>query len=113
MIWLGALNRHHDSWEPAANAYLQSTSEKLEPLLNLLYENGMTMALPPDLLTLQTTTGNWTRPDNVWRTDHSGDLITSCNVHPELRPPGADHMPICELDLTISRSVASPLETSE
>ncbi|KZP06797.1 hypothetical protein FIBSPDRAFT_696262, partial [Athelia psychrophila] len=65
------------------------------------------MALPPNVPTLQAPTGNWTRPDNAF--PYSLGCVTTCEVRPELRPVGADHMPILtELDLTISRSVAEP-----
>lgn len=109
MIWLGNFNRHHESWEPHTNSHLASSADKIEPLLELLYGYGMAMALPPELPTLQACTGNWTRPNNVWITPNSDNLILSCNVHPELRPAGADHLPILiELDLTVPRSVAKP-----
>ena len=109
MIWLGDFNRHHESWELHTNSHLYSPADKIDPLLDVLYENGMSMALLPYEPTLQASSGNWTCPDNVWWTTNSSNLIMSCEVHPNLRPAGADHMPILtELDLSVPQSLAEP-----
>jgi hypothetical protein len=55
----------------------------------------MQMALPKDRPTLQSTsTGNWTRPDNVFCTDHTLNIITQCDTKPRRHPPCTDHVPI-------------------
>ncbi|KZP05445.1 hypothetical protein FIBSPDRAFT_765833 [Athelia psychrophila] len=69
----------------------------------------MTMALSPNLPPLQTPTSSWTHPDNIWITPNSSNLVISCDVCPELRPAGADHLPILtKLNLTITRPAAKP-----
>ena len=61
------------------------------------------MALPSGIPTLETALGNWTRPDNVWRSNNPSNPIISCNTKPSIRPPRADHLPIVtSLDLLIS-----------
>ncbi|KAG2115043.1 hypothetical protein DEU56DRAFT_690882, partial [Suillus clintonianus] len=67
------------------------------------------MALPKDKPTLQSTSsGNWTRPDNVFCTAHTLDSFSTCNTAPRRRPPCTDHVPILStLDLKIPRSSTS------
>jgi len=68
----------------------------------------MLLALPKSIPTFQTSTGRWTRPDNVWRANTQVDPIQRCDVIPNTRPPLADHMPIISvIDLPLPR-VASP-----
>ncbi|KAF9245440.1 hypothetical protein BU15DRAFT_32663, partial [Melanogaster broomeanus] len=53
------------------------------------------MTLPKGQPTLQVSSSkNWTRPDNVFCTDHTSEAFSSCKVHPELRGPTTDHVPI-------------------
>ena len=67
----------------------------------------MILALPKGLPTFETTAGNWTRPDNVWRTNTADDPITCCDVLPVIRPPLADHLPIITiLNLPLPHSSA-------
>ena len=59
------------------------------------------MALLRDTPTLEArNTGNWTRPDNVWRNADSPSPFISCNVVPALRPACTDHPIISVIDLT-------------
>ncbi|KAG2130234.1 hypothetical protein DEU56DRAFT_740829 [Suillus clintonianus] len=64
------------------------------------------MALPKNKPTLQSTSsGNWTRPDNVLCTTHTIDSFTLCDTAPRRRPPCTDHVPIYStLDLPIPRA---------
>lgn len=110
MIWLGDFNRHHELWEPDANANLYTTAEFIQPLLDVLFEHDMIMALPAGIPTLFTPAGNWTRPDNVWRNRTADDPIVRCHTQPAWRPAKADHLPIITiLDLPVTRSSAPPL----
>lgn len=109
MLWLGDFNRHHPLWEENSNRHLFNNDTFIDPLLDLIREYDMTMALPLGIPTFETVTGNWTRPDNVWRSNNPDNPITICNVSAEIRPPFADHMPIVTiLDIPISRSSAPP-----
>ncbi|KIK37437.1 hypothetical protein CY34DRAFT_92729, partial [Suillus luteus UH-Slu-Lm8-n1] len=40
------------------------------------------------------SSGNWTRPDNVFGSAHTLDSFISCNTAPRRRPPCTDHVPI-------------------
>ena len=67
----------------------------------------MVMALPKGIPTLQTSAGNWTRPDGVWRNSTSADPVLRCDTVPAIRPPLADHLPIITiLDLPFPRASA-------
>ncbi|KAJ8579808.1 hypothetical protein M405DRAFT_855106 [Rhizopogon salebrosus TDB-379] len=61
------------------------------------------MTLPKGLPTLQSTSSkNWTRPDNVFCTDHTSDSFLSCTTNPALHGPATDHVPILSIiDLEI------------
>jgi hypothetical protein len=67
----------------------------------------MVMALPKDIPTLHVqATGNWTRPDNVRRSDSPTDFTIKCDVDPARRPSLTDHLPIITIDL--QRTVFTP-----
>lgn len=105
MFWLGDFNRHHPMWDEERNSHLFTNPalDAAQKLLNLVSDYRMVQALPKDIPTLQSSsTGNWTRPDNVFCTDHSTEAITSCTTDPGQRGPRTDHVPILTvLDLEI------------
>ena len=109
MLWLGDFNRHHPLWEPDSNRHLYNSADMINPLLDIITENNMILALPPEIPTYETATSSWTRPDNVWRNDNPSDPITICDVDASIRPPQADHLPIItELDLPVRRANEFP-----
>lgn len=110
LIIAGDFNRHHSWWEEDRNAHLTSSEVSLRPLLDLVYRFDLRMALPPGRPTLQAlSTGNWTRPDNVWCTSHTLDLFTRCDTDPGLRGPNTDHVPILSvLNTPITRNEKTP-----
>ena len=110
MIWLGDFNRHHPIWESEDNKHLYSSNEDIEPLLEVIRDNDMEQALPPDTPTFETVSHNWTRPDNVWISFNAVNLITSCDTDPSIRPIHADHLPIITLiDLPVPRAISKTL----
>ena len=84
------------------NDHLTSSNRLLNPLLDLIVNMRLEMALPRDTPTLEAhNSGNWTRPDNVWRNADAPSPFISCNVDPTIRPAITDHLPIVSvLDLT-------------
>ena len=102
ILLLGDFNRHHSTWEARHNDHLTSPDRLLNPLLDLIVNMRLEMALPRNIPMLEArNTGNWTRPDNVWRCSDSPSPFISCNVKPELRPAITDHLPIVSvIDLT-------------
>jgi hypothetical protein len=108
VLWLGDFNRHHPMWEEDSNEQLFELEDYILPLIDLLYKNDMTLSLPKGIPTLQTPTGNWTRPDNVWCSNTPDNPIIRCDTVPAIRPPLADHMPIITiLNLPLPRSSAA------
>ena len=106
IIFAGDFNRHHPSWEEERNAHLTTSERLLHPLTDIISRYDFRMALPPYRPTLRAlSSGNWTRPDNVWCTSHSLDLFVSCDTSPGLQGPNTDHLPILsKLDIPIARS---------
>jgi ribonuclease HI len=96
-LWAGDFNRHHPMWEEERNDHLftKAAIEKAKPLLQLMAMQGMEMALPKGIATLeQSNTGNWTRPDNVFISGEQMEQVMVCDVEPSKRLPLADHLPI-------------------
>jgi hypothetical protein len=111
MLWLGDFNRHHPLWESEDNRHLNSDEHAIQPLLDLLRDYEMDLALPPGIPTYETAAHNWTRPDNVWHSHHPLNPIISCNTNPDIRPVFADHLPIItviELPIACFSSPPSP-----
>ena len=95
IILCGDFNRHHPWWETDENTHLTSSEGMIHPLMDLITLLDLHMVLPPHIPTLQAfSTGNWTRPDNVWCTSHSADLFTKCDTSPQTRGPNTNHIPI-------------------
>ncbi|KAF8238870.1 hypothetical protein L208DRAFT_1240640 [Tricholoma matsutake] len=71
----------------------------------------MVLALPPGILTLETVSGNWTCPDNVWCAHSDTDPVISCDVNAALHPLLSNHLPIItiiELPIAWTSSPPSP-----
>lgn len=83
--------------------------EAAQRIIELLTDHDMRMALPRNKPTLQSTSsGNWTRPDNIFCTTHTLDTFTLCDTAPRRRPPCTDHVPIlCTLDLNIPHTTTT------
>jgi len=109
MIWLGDFNAHHYMWEEERNAHLcdpVEAQETAQQLIDLMATHNMQLALPKDLPMLQSSsTGNWTRLDNVFCTAHTIDVISQCDTKPRRRPPCTDHVPILiRLDIEVPQT---------
>lgn len=93
MLWAGDFNRHHPMWDHDDDARLFTTeaTEKAEVILDMLAEWDMDMALPKGIRTLRhNRSKNESRPDNVFITRESANMIISCNVLEE-RGVKTDH----------------------
>ena len=110
VIMAGNFNRHHSWWEDERNVHLTSSEALVQPLLDVVYRFDMGMALPANIPTLQAlSTGNWTRPDNVWCTNHTTDLFIQCDTDPGKHGPNTDHLPILSiLNLTTAHNAPKP-----
>ena len=101
-------NHHHPWWETNENEYLTLSEHMICLLLDLTTNFDLHMALPPHIPTLQAfSTGNWTRPDNVWCSSHSADLLIQCDTDPQTHGPNTDHVPIhIVLDTSLPHNTA-------
>jgi len=103
-LWMGDFNWHHPLWDEAQNAHLftHKNLDLTQPLLNMLGQHNMKMALQAFILTLWShSTKNYTRVDNIFcskelldaiiewkmddtawlvRTDHYA-IITQLDIH--------------------------------
>jgi hypothetical protein len=85
-MWMGNFNCHHLLWDEECNAHLFTCSnlELAQPLLNMLGQHSMKMALPASTPTLHShSTGNYTRVENVFCTDALMDKIIKCTTDDE------------------------------
>jgi hypothetical protein len=100
ILLMGDLNCHHPMWDEPRNQHLFTAANlrAAQPLLEMLVTYDLVMALPEELPTLVVnSTGNHTRPDNVFCSSHLLDAITACNIQP-------DHYPIItDIDLNPDR----------
>ncbi|EUC67759.1 reverse transcriptase from transposon X-element protein, putative, partial [Rhizoctonia solani AG-3 Rhs1AP] len=108
VIVLGDFNRHHPDWDESRNAHLFTSAalDLAQPLLNIVNDHSLEMALPRDLPTLQSTSSkNYTRPDNVYLLARLAEALISCDTAPASRPPCTDHFPIATiLDTTLTEA---------
>lgn len=112
MLWLGDFNHHHPLWDKECNNHLFTAAalEASGKLIDLVADYGMVQALPKDIPTLQSSsTRNWTRPDNVFCTEHTNETVVSCNMAPDKHGPKTDHVPVLTtLDMSLQASPNSP-----
>lgn len=109
MLWVRNFNQHYPLWEAFHNRHLNSSREFIQPLLDLLADYDMELALPPGIPTLQSLADTRTRPDNVWRSHADSDPVIYCKVDALLCPLLAYHLPIViMIDLLIARASSTP-----
>lgn len=112
MLWLGDYNCHHPLWDEDHNSHLFTAAalEAAGKVLELVADYGMIQILPKDIPMLQLLSmRNWTCPDNVFCTEHTSELLVSCNMAPEKQGPKTDHLPILMvLNMSTPASDESP-----
>ena len=93
VIWLGDFNRHHPLWDEERNTHLftKNALEATQPLLDMISEYDLHMALPKDIPTLEaSSTKNYTRVDNVFCSPDIFDCFIECNTYPHWHPQKTD-----------------------
>jgi len=112
IIWLSNFNLHHPLWDKEHNRHLfmRSNLEKSQVLIDALAEFDLQMALPKDVPMLQAlSTGNHTRPDNIFISSPIAGCIISCTTLPEERLVRMDHIPVVmEVDLSLEEWAEPP-----
>ena len=85
IIWLGDFNRHHPCWDNPEDTRLftNEATEAAEKLIEALADAGLEMALPSGIPTHEhSVTKRWSRLDQVFLSDQSSGLLTSCDTQP-------------------------------
>ena len=96
-IWLGDFNRHHPYWDNPKDTRLftKEATTAAEILIEAVAGVGLEMALPSGTPTHQhNVTKKWSRIDQVFISDHSTDMLITCDMLPEHRGIRTDHLPI-------------------
>jgi exonuclease III len=96
-IWLGDFNRHHPHWDNPDDTWLftNEATTAAETLIEAVAGAGLEMALPSGTPThCHNVTKKWSRIDQVFISDHSLDMLTTCNTLPDRRGIRTDHLPI-------------------
>jgi hypothetical protein len=96
VIWLGDFNRHHPLWEAEQNSHIlrsQNGERFAEPLIELLADHDMVQILPKRLHTYRHRVNHTTltRPDNVFCTAVTENLIERCTVDYCYDPDREEH----------------------
>ena len=112
LIWLGDFNRHHPYWDDPNDdrLFTREVIGAAETLIKAVAEAGLELALPASLPThVHNVTKRWSRLDQVFVSEHSVNMVTSCNTRADLRGINTDHLPILmELNLDIGTNEAEP-----
>jgi len=89
IVWLGNFNLHHPLWDEECNGHLfmRANLEKSQVLIDTLAEFDLQMVLPKDIPMLQAlSTGNHTRPDNMFISSLIAGRVIRCSTLPDKRP---------------------------
>ena len=105
LLWVGDFNRHHPYWDnPADNRlFTNEAIEAAEKLIEAVADAGLEIALPRGTPTHKhNVTKQWSRLDQVFLSDHSENILISCDTQPDQWGINTDHLPIVtELDLKV------------
>ena len=103
VLWVGDFNRHHLYWDNPSNdrLFTREALESAEKLIEAVADAGLDLALPSGTpMHKHNITKLWSRLDQVFISDHSENLIRSCDTLPDQRGINTDHLPILtEIDL--------------
>ena len=111
-IWLGDFNRHHPHWDDPNDVRLftDEAIKATEVLIEAVAEAGLELALPCQTPThLHNITKRWSRLDQVFISDHSDNLLISCDTLADHMGINMDHLPILtELNLAANSTTTDP-----
>ena len=112
IIWLGDFNRHHPSWDDPNDdrLFTNDSIDAAEVLIEAIADAGLVLALPSEIPTHQhSVTKRWTRLDQVFISDHSEDIVISCDTWTDRQGILTDHLPILtELNLQLGLTTVKP-----
>jgi len=112
ILWVGDFNRHHLYWDDPRDTRLFTTkaTAAAEKLIEAIADIGLDLALPSGIPThVHNITKLWSRLDQVFISDHSENLLISCDAQPDQRGVNMDHLPILT-ELNLKADIASEEE---
>jgi len=111
-VWLGNFNLHHPLWDEEQNVHIFTRINlvKAQVLIDVLAEFDLQMTLLKDIPMLQAlSTGNHTRPDNIYISSPMAGHVIRCITLPEERPVRTDYiLTVTEVDLSLEEKTESP-----
>lgn len=103
IMWVGDFNRHHLYWDNPRDTRLFTMEATIvvEKLIEAVADIRLDLALPSSTPTHKhNITKLWSRLDQVFLSDHSENLLISCDMQLDQRGINTNHLPILmELNL--------------
>jgi len=97
ILWLGDFNRHHPHWDDPSDMRLftRAALDMAEVLIEAVAEAGLDLVLPSGIPThVHNVTKHWSRLDQVFISEHSLELVITCDTQSNQRGLNTDHLPI-------------------
>jgi len=97
VLWVGDFNRHHPYWDDPRNdrLFTNEATAAAEKLIEAIADAGLDLALPSGTPTHRHNVSKlWSRLDQVFISDHSKNILVSCDTQPDHWGLNTDHLPI-------------------
>jgi ribonuclease HI len=113
ILWAGDFNRHHPHWDNPNDTRLFTPDalRAAEVLIEAVASLGLELALPSGILThVHNVTKKWTRLDQVFISEHSTNLVETCDTETRFRSIKTDHLPVITT-LNLNIQIEQPTAT--
>ena len=115
VLWLGDFNRHHPYWDDPHDdrLFTNEATEAAEKLIEAIANAGLDLALPSGIPTHRHNVSKlWSRLDQVFISDHSDNILVSCDTQPDHWGLNTDHLPILtvldlEAEITENKEISN------
>jgi len=97
VLWVGDFNRHHPYWDDPRNdrLFTNEATAAAEKLIEAIADAGLDLVLPSGTPTHRHNVSKlWSRLDQVFISDHSENILVSCDTQPDHWGLNMDHLPI-------------------
>ena len=95
VLWVGDFNRHHPYWDDPHDdrLFTNKATAAAEKLIEAITDVGLDLALPSSTLTHRHNVSKlWSRLDQVFISDHSKNILVSCDTQPDHWGLNTDHL---------------------
>ena len=110
LLWMGDFNRHHPYWDNPNDVRLftNDAMSAAEKLIEVVANAGLDLALPSGIPTHKhNVTKKWSRLDQVFISDHSENILVTCDTQTDQWGINTDHLPILTV-LNLSAVIEEP-----